>query len=106
MALFSRDGETIRAGVGSIRMLGIGYLGLALNFVFDAAQSGAGDTLSPMVINLISLWLFQVPVAYLLSQPFGLGANGIWLALTLGWILQAALMFLRFRQGRWKLKRI
>jgi Na+-driven multidrug efflux pump len=35
-----------------------------------------------------------------------LGADGMWLAPALGWILQAALMGLRFRQGRWKLKRV
>ena len=106
MALFSHDAETISIGVHVIRMLSIGYLGLALNFVFDAAQAGAGDTLSPMIINLISMWLIQVPLAYLLSRPAGLGADGIWLALALGWILQATLMGLRFRQGRWKLKRV
>jgi Na+-driven multidrug efflux pump len=59
-----------------------------------------------MVINLIALFLIQVPLAYLLSRPVGLGVSGIWLALVLGWASQAALMLLRFRQGRWKLKRI
>jgi Na+-driven multidrug efflux pump len=36
----------------------------------------------------------------------GLDANGIWLALTLGWIVQAVLMGWRFRQGHWKLMRV
>ena len=106
MALFSRDAETISIGVHVIQMLSLGYLALTLNFVLDAAQAGAGDTLSPTIINLISSWLIQVPLAYLLSRSVGLKADGIWLALVLGWILQAALMLLRFRQGRWKLKRI
>jgi Na+-driven multidrug efflux pump len=34
--------------------------------VFDLAQSGAGDTVSPMLINLFAVWLIQVPLAYLL----------------------------------------
>jgi len=106
MALFSRDPETNSVGVHVIRTFSVGYLGLALNYVFDVAQSGAGDTLSPMVINMIALWLIQVPLAYLLSRFAGLGADGIWLALVLGWILQATLMGLRFRQGRWKLKKL
>ena len=106
MALFSHDAQTISIGVQVIRTLSIGYLALTLNYVFDAAQAGAGDTLSPMVINLISLWLIQVPLAYLLSRLVGLEADGLWLALALGWIVQATLMGLRFRQGRWKLKRI
>ncbi len=106
MATFSHDAETSSIGAHVIRMLSIGYLGLALNYVFDAAQAGAGDTLSPMVINLISVWLIQVPLAYLLSQLVGLRADGVWLALVLSWILQATLMGLRFRQGRWKLKQV
>lgn len=106
MSLFSRDAETVSMGVRVIRALSIGYLGFMLNAVFDAAQAGAGDTLSPMIINLISLWLIQVPLAYLLSRSAGLRTDGIWLALVLGWVLQATLMGLRFRQGRWKLKRV
>jgi Na+-driven multidrug efflux pump len=106
MALFSRDPETISVGVHAIRVLSVGYLGLALSTLFDLAQAGAGDTLSPMIINLIALWIVQVPLAYLLSRPLGLRADGIWLALVLSWILQATLMGLRFRQGRWKMKQI
>jgi len=106
MTLFSRDAETTSMGVHVIRALSIGYLGFTLNAVFDAAQAGAGDTLSPMIINLVSLWLIQVPLAYLLSRSAGLRADGIWLALALGWILQATLMGMRFRQGRWKLKKV
>jgi Na+-driven multidrug efflux pump len=106
MALFSRDAETISIGVHVIRALSIGYLGFMVNVVFDAAQAGAGDTLSPMIINLVALWLIQVPLAYLLSRSAGLKADGIWLALALGWILQATLMGLRFRQGRWKVQKV
>ncbi|UCC64250.1 MAG: hypothetical protein JSV36_04130 [Anaerolineae bacterium] len=81
-------------------------MGFVLNTVFDAAQVGAGDTFSPMVINLVSLWIAQMPLAYLLSRSAGLEAGGIWLALTLGWILRAALMGLRFRQGSWMSKQV
>ena len=106
MALFSSDAQTTSVGVHVIRVLSIGYLGFALNLVFDSAQAGAGDTLSPTIINLMALWLVQVPLAYTLSRWAGLGADGIWLALALGWLLQVTLMGLRFRQGRWKLKRV
>lgn len=106
MALFSDDAETTALGAHILRVLGVGYLFFALNYVYDSAQGGAGDTLSPMVINLVALWVLQVPLAYVLSRGAGLGANGIWLALVLGWGLQLVLMWLRYRQGRWKSKRI
>jgi putative MATE family efflux protein len=106
VGLFSHDAATVSVGVHVVRALGIGYLAFALSMVFGAAQSGAGDTLSPMLVSMVSSWLVQVPLAYLLSRLAGLDADGIWLALTLGWIVQAALMGLRFQQGRWKLKQV
>jgi putative MATE family efflux protein len=106
MSLFSGDPATIAVGAHMIRVLSVGQLALAINWVFDSAQSGAGDTVSPMTINLISLWLIQVPLAYVLSSVAGLGINGIWIGLVIGWISQMALNFLRFRQGRWKLKQV
>ena len=69
-------------------------------------MAGAGDTISPMLINVIALWLVQLPLAYLLSQVLGLGPVGIWWAMVGGWGLQFILMTLRYRQGRWKLKQI
>ncbi len=106
MALFSDDAASVTAGARILRILSVGYLAFALNGVYDAAQGGAGDTASPMAINLVALWLVQVPLAYLLSRTFGLGAGGIWYALVIGWFVQAALMVWRYRQGRWKLKQI
>jgi Na+-driven multidrug efflux pump len=106
MALFSQDVESVTIGVQIVRLLSLGYLAFAFNGVYDAAQAGAGDTVSPMAINMIALWLAQIPLAFLLSRTFGLGVNGIWLALVIGWLIQAALMLWRYRQGRWKTKQI
>jgi putative MATE family efflux protein len=102
MQLFSGDEVSIGVGSYILRLLSLGYLAYVLNLVFDAAQAGAGDTVSPMVINILTLWLVQVPLAYGLSQLLGLGANGIWIALILGWSAQLSLMFLRYRQGHWQ----
>jgi putative MATE family efflux protein len=106
MSVFSDNPQTIADGVHIIRVLALGYLAYAVNFVLDSAQAGAGDTVSPMVINVVALWLVQLPLAYLLSQVLGLGPDGIWYGMVGGWFVQLTLMSLRYRQGRWKLKRI
>jgi Na+-driven multidrug efflux pump len=106
MRLFSGDDVSLSVGSRLLRLLSIGYLAYVLNLVFDAAQAGAGDTVSPMVINILALWLVQVPMAYILSGLLDLRANGIWIALILGWGAQLALMFLRYRQGHWQTKEI
>jgi Na+-driven multidrug efflux pump len=69
-------------------------------------MTGAGDTTSPMVINLVALWLVQIPLAYGLPRAFSLGADGIWFAVVIGWFAQAALTFWRYRQGHWKSKQV
>ena len=106
MSLFSDNQQTVTIGAHIIRVLGLGYLIFAINFCLDSAQAGAGDTFSPMVINVVSLWLVQLPLAWLLSQVLGLGPDGIWWAMVGGWGTQLTLMILRYRQGRWKLKQI
>lgn len=104
LSVFSNDTATIASGARVIRILSLGYLAFSLSTVYDTAQAGAGDTMSPMLINVISLWGVQVPLAYLLARTLSVGAEGIWIALVLGYGLQLALMWLRFRQGRWREK--
>jgi len=106
LSLFSDDAATIAGGARLTRMLSLGYLAFSLGSVYDMAQAGAGDTVPPMVINLFALWAVQVPLAYVMSRGFGMEADGIWVALVLGYGVQLALMWLRFQQGRWRDKRI
>ena len=47
-----------------------------------------------------------MPLAYVMLHTLGIGADGIWVALVLGYGVQLALMWLRFRQGRWRDKKI
>jgi putative MATE family efflux protein len=106
MALFSDAPQTLSTGTHVIRVLALGYLFYAINYCLDNAQAGAGDTVSPMLINILALWLVQLPLAYLLSRVLGLGPDGIWWAMVGGWAVQLTLMTLRYRQGRWKYKQI
>jgi putative MATE family efflux protein len=106
MAVFSDDPATVAAASRIIRILSLGYVAFALNWVYDAAQGGAGDTVSPMVINIIALLLIQIPLAILLPRAFNLGADGVWVAISIGWFVQAGLMAWRYRQGHWKRKQI
>jgi len=106
LKIFNRETEVIKAGVNLIRILGIGLIFSTLNLVMEMGLTGAADTVSPMVISIISLWLIQLPLIYLLSRVIGLGTTGIWLALVISPLIQCTMTTLRFRQGRWKSKKI
>jgi Na+-driven multidrug efflux pump len=105
LTFFSQDPETIRIGVMIIRLLAIGYIGQTVSWVFDSALVGAGDTISPMIIYAI-MWSIQLPLAYVLSIWFDFGTLGIWIALDLGWTLQAVLLWSKFKQGKWQFTKI
>jgi len=57
---------------------------------------GLQDTRAPMVIAAISYWGIGVTAGYILSQPMGFGASGVWVGLVIGLTCAAVLLNLRF----------
>ncbi len=102
LSLFTHDPDTIAIGVHAVRILALSQFFLVLGTVMDGGLTGAGDTLSPMVINIIVLWLVQIPAVWLLSQRWGWGVDGVWWGLVISMGVQALLMAGRFWQGHWK----
>jgi putative MATE family efflux protein len=106
LSWFNLDPASLPAAAVMLRWLSLGYLLQTVTMVHDAAQVGAGDTVSPMLVNLAALWLVQVPLAWLLARVLGLGPQGIWWGLVAGWGLQAALMVRRYRAAHWQRVRL
>jgi putative MATE family efflux protein len=90
IGVFNKEPEVIEAGTGLIRLLGIGQIFFTLNLAMEMGLVGAADTVSPMVISIITLWCVQLPLIYLLSRMMGLGTTGIWIALVISPLIQCA----------------
>ena len=103
---FTRDSSVIPFGVDCLRLVSYGYGFYAYGMVLVQAFNGAGDTNTPTIINVFCYWLFQLPLAYVLSQPLGLGAQGVFLAITLAESVLAVVSIFFFRLGRWKEQQI
>jgi MATE family multidrug resistance protein len=78
--------------------------------LFDGAQvvglgvlRGMGDVNIPTLITFIAYWIIGLPMAYLLGIKYSMGANGVWFGLTLGLLISAILLFIRYRQTLGKL---
>jgi len=57
----------------------ISYPFIVANTVAARSSMGMHDTARPSMINFVNLWMFQLPLAYILSKRIGL--NGIWIAI-------------------------
>lgn len=100
---FSSEQTVIEFGANCLRIVSITYIFFAYGMVTVQAFNGAGDTRTPTWINLISYWLIQIPLAYLLSGPLGMGANGVFTSIAIAQGILAVISVLWFRRGTWKL---
>ena len=72
-------------GVGSV--LRIHPDGSGLQVVATGALRGLGDTRTPMICHFTGYWIIGLPLGWLLSFKFGMGAQGLWIGLSTGLIV-------------------
>ncbi len=104
MDLFTNDPEVIRIGKEYLLIVGGFYVVFSAMFIISGVMRGAGDTLIPMFLSLISLWIIRIPGAWILSDYFG--EIGIWWSMPIGWIVGLILSFAYYLTGNWKKKAI
>jgi putative MATE family efflux protein len=104
VGLFISDSSITPLATDCLRFISCGFLFYAYGMVVTQAFNGAGDTLTPTIINLFCFWLWEIPVAYLLSWPLGLGPRGVFLAITTAFSALAVIAVVVFRRGKWKEK--
>jgi putative MATE family efflux protein len=104
--IFSSDPELITVGSAFIRIAAVGNLLVGLNTSLQQCISGAGDTLPPMLITLLNLWLVQLPLAFLLSRYTGLAVYGVRWGMACGGIGAAIAYVTYFQLGRWKTRQV
>src|SRR5215470_1186007 len=104
--LFTNDTAVIPYGVNCLRIFSYGNLAYAYGMVMVQSFNGAGDTFTPTSVNFFGYWLFQIPVAYLLSFHTSLGPKGVFAAVPIAETAIAIVGVTLFRRGRWKLKKI
>jgi putative MATE family efflux protein len=106
VGLFSTDPEIIRYGSDCLRIMGLGYPMYAVGMIIIQALNGAGDTLTPSILNFICFWLVQIPLAYALATVVNLGPHGVFWSIVISESMLTVIGVLVFRRGRWKLKQV
>jgi Na+-driven multidrug efflux pump len=125
MQLFTPDQNVISIGVGYLVIVSSCYIIFSTMFSLNGLLRGAGDTVIPMFITLLSLWIIRIPLASLFSGRFQetlnsmgiyfdmpplfegtLGEKGIWWSVPFAWLSGAILSFIYYRTGKWRKKAV
>jgi putative MATE family efflux protein len=102
MEFFDPSGASTTIGVSYFQTVAPFYVLLACAIILSFALNGAGDTQKPMFATLFSMVAVQIPLAWLLPGALGIGIRGVWAAMVVGIVLQAAILFVMYRNGSWK----
>jgi Na+-driven multidrug efflux pump len=70
------------------------------------AFNGAGDTLTPTIVNFFGFWLLEIPLAYFLAITVHMESNGAFIAIVVAEGAIALAGVVLFRRGKWKLQKI
>lgn len=104
--LFTQDPSVIPLASAALRILSYGNIGYAYGMVMLQAFNGAGDTVTPTIVNFFGFFLLEIPLAYFLAIPMGVQVNGVSISIVIAEASIAAAGILLFRRGRWKLQKI
>jgi MATE family multidrug resistance protein len=85
--LFTPEADVIQAGVSLLRIAAFFQLFDGLQVVATGALRGLGDTRTPMICHFTGYWIIGLPLGWLLSFKFGMGAQGLWIGLSTGLIV-------------------
>ncbi len=106
VGLFTNDPAVVRLAASCLRIVSCGNIGYAYGMVMLQAFNGAGDTVTPTIVNFFGFWLFEIPLAYWLAIHRGLHSNGVYWSIVIAEGAIAVASILLFRRGLWKQRKI
>ncbi|MGB0863999.1 MAG: MATE family efflux transporter [Saprospiraceae bacterium] len=106
ISVFNDNENVIAIGAKALRIFSVGYLFFGFGMVINQAFGGAGDTRTPTLINFISFWLIQIPLAYSLVNFGGFGPEGVYWSVVISEIILVGIAVFIFKKGKWKTVKI
>jgi putative MATE family efflux protein len=100
--LFSDDPVVVQYTTSCLRILGVGCPMYAIGMIVTQALNGAGDTVTPTLLNIACFWILQVPLAYWLATSLLDDPNGVFLSIVISESLLTVLCVIVFKRGNWK----
>jgi len=102
IGLFTREPESLHAGVMALRILAAGYVFYGYGMILSQAINGAGDTRTPTILNFLCFWLIEMPLAWWLALQLHWGQAGVYYSIVIAESTLALGAIWVFRRGGWK----
>jgi Na+-driven multidrug efflux pump len=96
----------VPSAVDALRIIALGFAFYAYGMVISAAFNGAGDTTTPTVLTIVVFWLWEIPLAFVLSKTLGFGPRGVYVAVAVAFSTLAVVSAVIFRRGKWKTRAV
>jgi Na+-driven multidrug efflux pump len=104
--IFNNEPNLVEMSYVFLRIQIVSYLVFGYAIALQSCLNSVGDTVPAMLVVLLSIFVVQVPLAFLLSQHTGLGVYGTRWAMVIGTVVMALSYALYFRMGSWKRKKL
>src|SRR5438046_189417 len=104
--LFTHDPVVLPLASSALRIFSYGNIGYAYAMVMLQAFNGAGDTVTPTIVNFFAFWMLEIPLAYFLAIHTGMRAPGVYWSVVVAEASMAAVSILLFKRGYWKRQKI
>jgi putative MATE family efflux protein len=104
--VFIDNENVIKAGVPALRIISFGFVSYGLGMVLVNSFNGAGDTSTPLKINVFAFWFIEIPLAWFLALKAGLKEEGVFYAIVIAESTMTLIAWIVFRRGKWKLKEV
>ncbi len=92
ITIFNSEKPVVIIGAEYLKYMSVSALSLSVGLVLSRSFQGIGKAMIPMIITAISLYVFQLPLAYILSLKLHLAQRGIWMSQVISAYLQAGLI--------------
>ena len=103
---FITDPNVVQAGVSCLRIISIGFVAYGFGMVIVNSFNGAGDTFTPLKINIFAFWVLEIPLAWVLAIHSGMNEQGVFIAIVIAETVMTLTAWIVFRRGKWKLKEV
>lgn len=96
------DKEVIKAGAHFLRIVSFSWGFMSIQFSVSGVLRAAGKMKTVMSLAIISLWVFQFPLAYILSKYSILKVDGLWWSFVITNIVIAIISWTLYLKSGWQ----